>query len=70
MNKVFIGLLSAAALVGLAACGEGGDTAAPGGDTGGAEQTAPLEEPAEGTDDTTTQGLEPDTGGTGGDTQQ
>ncbi|MCT7374998.1 hypothetical protein [Chelativorans salis] len=63
MNKVFIGLMSAAALVGLAACDEGGDAPAP-------EQTAPLEEPAEGTDDTTTQGLEPDAGGTGEDTQQ
>ncbi|WP_163268058.1 hypothetical protein [Chelativorans alearense] len=70
MNKVFIGLLSAAALVGLAACGEGGDTAAPAGDTGDAEQTAPAEEPAQGTDDTTTQGLTPDTGEAGGDTQQ
>lgn len=61
MNKVLIGLVSAVALMGLAACGEAEDGTTQSVDPATSEPTAPTEEPA--TDDTTTQGLEPDTGG-------
>ncbi|MCT8996863.1 hypothetical protein [Chelativorans intermedius] len=72
MNRLFIAVVSAMALIGLAACGEGGDNAAPAGDAGGnggTQSTAPLEAPATQGDDTTTQGIVPE-GGEGGTQMQ
>ncbi|MDZ5698150.1 hypothetical protein [Chelativorans sp. M5D2P16] len=62
MSKFLTGLVSAAALFGLAACGDADETTTQSVEPDPTEQTAPLDEPATGADDTTTQGLEPDTG--------
>ena len=58
MRSFLTALVSAAALFGLAACGEADNTTT--------QSVEPGEDPAivePGTDDTTTQGLEPDNGG-------
>lgn len=69
MKKALTGLVSAVALLGLAACGDADDTTTQSVDPGATDQTAPMDEPATGADDTTTQGLDPDVGtGTGGGT--